>query len=89
MFTLAEWGGGDPAVRGRVGVNGATARSEKGAEWWRDRYESTERVERYTHIHCSAGCLNSAGNLSTEELGLTERPRLQMSKDCWFLKQGK
>lgn len=43
------WMGGDPAVRGRVGVNGATARSEKGAEWWRDKYDSTERVERDTY----------------------------------------
>lgn len=32
MFTGAGWGGGDPAVRGRVGVNGASERSEKGAE---------------------------------------------------------
>lgn len=68
------WMGGDPAVRGRVGVNGVTARSEEGAEQWRDRYKSAERVERYTHIHCSASCLNSVGNLLTEELGLTEGP---------------
>lgn len=68
------WMGGDPAVRGRVGVNGATERSEQGTEWWRDRYKSTERVGRYTQIHCSAGCFDSAGTLFTEELGLTEGP---------------
>lgn len=89
MFTGAGWGGGDPAVRSRVGVNGASERSEKGAQQRGDTYKRTERVGRCTHLHCSAAYLNSAGSLLTEESGFTQGPGLQVPEGCWFFKQGK